>query len=76
MIRRPLWNRGGGVFVEEAGWSGQGRGSSAAPGTADEPEDGGGVATLLAADEAPPERSAAGEGSPARWVHVRIVTER
>ena len=21
MIRRPLWNRGGGVFVEEAAWS-------------------------------------------------------
>jgi hypothetical protein len=21
MMRRPLWNRGGGVFVEEAAWS-------------------------------------------------------
>jgi hypothetical protein len=21
MIRRPLWNRGGGVFVEEASWN-------------------------------------------------------
>jgi len=77
VIRRPLWNRGGGVFVEEAGWSAHGRAASAALSAANGTDDAGGVATLLAADEPLADRGVdRGESSPARWVHVRIVTDR
>src|SRR5437868_10718614 len=35
MIRRPLWNRGGGVFVEEATWQPPVDEEAAAPGQPD-----------------------------------------
>ena len=78
MIRRTLWNRGGGVFVEEAGWSPHARDVAAGIG-GDRPLAADTLATMITAEE-PSGGEAAGagaaEGPRERWVHVRIVTER
>lgn len=64
MIRRPLWNRGGGVFVEEASWNVPVDRRPAAD-LADDEEATPAVRTAPAADRPQP-RSARPGGRPAR----------